>query len=99
MVSDTIFPQKRNDFAPPEVFRSLSRSCQAFGDKKDLMSMEMMISKMTGLPAPILGIKDRGTIGKRGKKLIWLFLTREQSEALPLYENPFASSSVFNLLL
>ena len=54
--------------------------------------METMISKMTGLPALILGIKDRGTIEK-GKKADLVVFDPETIGGAATYENPFASSS------
>ena len=51
-----------------------------------------MISKMTGLPAHILGIKDRGMIEK-GKKADLVVFDPETIEDIASYENPFAPSS------
>ena len=54
--------------------------------------METMISKMTGLPAYILGIKDRGVLEK-GKKGDLVVFDLETIEDIATYESPFAPPS------
>ena len=51
-----------------------------------------MIFKMTGLPAQILGIKDRGIIEK-GKKADLVVFDPETIADAATYESPFAPSS------
>ena len=84
--------KKRNDLPHPRSFGAFPEAVRRLAIKKDLMSMETMISKMTGLPALILGIKDRGTIEK-GKKADLVVFDPETIGGAATYENPFASSS------
>ena len=56
------------------------------------MPMETIINKMTGMPALILGIKDRGVIEK-DKKADLLVFDPEKITDTATYENPISPSS------
>ena len=67
--------KKTNDLPHPRSFGAFPRAINQLVKKKGIVPLETMIAKMTGLPANILGIKDRGVIEKGGKPiwscLIW----------------------------
>ncbi|KKT19618.1 MAG: Amidohydrolase 3 [Parcubacteria group bacterium GW2011_GWB1_43_8] len=84
--------KKTNDLPHPRSFGTFPRAISQLAKKKGIMPLETMISKMTGLPAHILGIKDRGMIEK-GKKADLVVFDLETIEDIASYENPFAPSS------
>jgi len=84
--------KKTNDLPHPRSFGAFPRAISQLVKKKGLMPLETIISKMTGLPAHILGIKDRGTIEK-GKKADLVVFDPETIADAAVYESPFAPPS------
>ncbi len=80
-----------NDLPHQRSFGTFPRAISQFVRKKGIMPLETMIFKMTGLPAHILGIKDRGEIEK-GKKADLVVFDSEEIKDVATYENPFAPS-------
>lgn len=83
--------KKTNDLPHPRSFGAYPRAISQLAIKKGIMPLETIISKMTSLPASILGIKDRGTI-ERGKKADLILFDKETIEDAATYEKPFAPS-------
>lgn len=84
--------KKTNDLPHPRSFGAFPRAIGQLVRKKGIMPLEIMISKMTGLPAHILGIKDRGVIEK-GKKADLVVFDSESITDAATYESPNAPSS------
>jgi len=84
--------KKTNDLPHPRSFGAFPRAINQLVKKKSIVPLETMISKMTGLPAYILGIKDRGMIEK-GKKADLVVFDPETIADTATYENPFAPAS------
>ena len=84
--------KKTNDLPHPRSFGTFPRAISQLVKNKGIMPLETMISKMTGLPAHILGIKDRGTIEK-DKKADLVVFDEGLMEDTATYEKPFASPS------
>ena len=84
--------KKTNDLPHPRSFGAFPRAISQLVKKKGIMPLETMIFKMTGLPAQILGIKDRGMIEKKWKADLVVF-DPETIADVATYESPFASSS------
>lgn len=84
--------EKTNDLPHPRSFGTFPRAISQLVRKKGMMPLETMISKMTALPANILGIKDRGTIEK-DKKADLIVFDPETIEDAATYEKPFAPPS------
>jgi len=84
--------KKTNDLPHPRSFGAFPRAISQLVKKKSIAPLETMISKMTGLPAHILGIKDRGMIEK-GKKADLVVFDLETIADTATYESPFAPAS------
>lgn len=78
-----------NDLPHPRSFGAFPRAISQFVKKKEIIPMEKMICKMSGLPAKILGITDRGILEK-GKKADMVIFDPIAIEDAATYENPFA---------
>ena len=85
------FKKNTNDLPHPRSFGAYPRAISQLVKKKEIIPLETMISKMTSLPAHILGIKDRGIIEK-GKKADLVVFDEGLIEDTATYENPFAPS-------
>ncbi|MEK9161257.1 MAG: amidohydrolase family protein, partial [Patescibacteria group bacterium] len=84
--------KKTNDLPHPRSFGAFPRAISQLARKKGIMPLETMISKMTSLPARILGIKDRGMIEK-GKKADLVIFDPETIGDAATYESPVAPPS------
>ena len=84
--------KKTNDLPHPRSFGAFPRAVNQLVKKKGIMPLETIIFKMTGLPAQILGIKDRGVIEK-GKKADLAVFDPETIADAATYESPFAPPS------
>ncbi|MEK7130999.1 MAG: amidohydrolase family protein [Patescibacteria group bacterium] len=84
--------KKTNDLPHPRSFGAFPRAIKQLVMVKGLMPMETIINKMTGMPALILGIKDRGVIEK-DKKADLLVFDPEKITDTATYENPISPSS------
>ena len=84
--------KKTNDLPHPRSFGAFPRAISQLARKKGIMPLETMISKMTSLPARILGIKDRGMIEKRKKADLVIFDPETIGDAAT-YESPVEPSS------
>lgn len=76
------------DLPHPRSFGSFPRALDLFVKKKELLPWESMIYKMTGLPASISGIANRGVLEKNKKADIVVFDPLEISDQAS-YEDPF----------
>jgi|GEM_PF-184087 len=76
------------DLPHPRSFGAFPRAIEWFVKEKRILDWEQIIYKMTGLPAKILGIKDRGVI-KKGNKADILVIDPFKISSLATYENPF----------
>ncbi|RJQ31633.1 hypothetical protein C4572_02040 [Candidatus Parcubacteria bacterium] len=81
-----------HDLPHPRSAGAFPRVISEFSREKNLLPMEKAIHKMTGLPAQIIGIKDRGVIGKNAKADIVIF-DPEKIKDLATYENPFLQAA------
>ena len=72
----------------PRSFGAFPRAFRLFVKENKILSWEEAIRRMTGLPAEILGINDRGTIAK-GKKADIIIFNPEEINDYSTYENPF----------
>jgi len=84
--------KKTNDLPHPRSFGAFPRAIKQLVAIKGLMPMETMITKMTGVPALILGIKDRGVI-EEDKKADLLVFDPEKISDTSTYENPMSPSA------
>ena len=84
--------KETNDLPHPRSFGAFPRAIKQLAIIKGLMPMETIIKKMTGMPALILGIKDRGVIEKN-KKADLLVFDPEKITDTATYEKPISSSS------
>ena len=84
--------KKTNDLPHPRSFGTFPRAISQLTRKKGIMPLETVIFKMTGLPAQILGIKDKGIIEK-GKKADLVVFDPETIADTATYESPFTPPS------
>ena len=75
------------DLPHPRSFGAFPRALKIFVKEKGILNWEEAIHKMTGLPAKILGIKNRGELAKGGKADITIFSPDEISDRAT-YEKP-----------
>ncbi|MBU1160051.1 amidohydrolase family protein [Patescibacteria group bacterium] len=75
----------------PRSFGSFPRAFRLFVKENNILDWQTAIYKMTGLPARILGITDRGTIEK-GKKADIIVFSPEEISDYSTYENSFRFS-------
>ncbi len=80
-------PSKYQDLPHPRSFGAFPRAFRLFVKENNILSWEEAIYKMTGLPASILGINDRGIIAKNKKADIIIFNPDEIND-YSTYENP-----------
>jgi N-acyl-D-amino-acid deacylase len=80
-----------NDLPHPRSFGAFPRAFRLLVKEKSLFNWEEIIYKMSGFPANILGLKDRGTIEKGSKADIIIFDPKEISDDAT-YDNPFQYS-------
>jgi len=76
------------DLPHPRSFGAFPRALDLMVKKKGLLSWESAIYKMTGLPAAILGIENRGVLEKNKKADVVVFDPLEIADQSS-YENPF----------
>jgi len=81
-----------NDLPHPRSFGAFPRVFNLYVKEKPILNWENAIYKMTGLPAEILGIKDRGIIAKEKKADIIVFDPKVIFDQAT-YDNPFQYSS------
>ncbi len=81
----------KRDLPHPRSFGAFPKAIRMFAAQKDKPAWEETIRKMTGLPAAILGIKNRGIIAKGNKADIVVFNPEEISD-MATYRNPFQFS-------
>lgn len=84
--------KKINDLPHPRSFGAFPRAVKQFVINKDLLSMEAIIAKMTGMPAIIFGLNDRGTVEKDKKADLVVFDPEKISDTA-VYEKPASPSS------
>ncbi|MCX6731651.1 MAG: amidohydrolase family protein [Candidatus Parcubacteria bacterium] len=80
-----------SDLPHPRSFGAFPRAFNLLVKENSLFNWEEIIYKMSGLPAGILGLKDRGTIEKGSKADIVVFDPQEISD-YATYDNPFQYS-------
>ena len=80
-----------NELPHPRSFGTFPRVFRKFVREDDIITWEEAIHKMTGLPAAILGLKDRGIIAKDAKADIVIFNPETISD-YSTYEDPFQFS-------
>ncbi len=81
----------KRDLPHPRSFGAFPKALKMFVAEEGKATWEEIIHKMTGLPAFILGIKNRGIIAKRNKADIVIFNPKEISD-MATYQNPFQFS-------
>jgi len=75
----------------PRSFGTFPKIFKLFVKENKTLSWETAIHKMTGLPASILGIKDRGVLSV-GKKADIVIINPEEISDYSTYNNPFQFS-------
>ncbi len=75
----------------PRSFGAFSRAARMLAREDKILTWEEMIHRMTGLPAEILGLLNRGTLAKNNKADIIVFNPEKISD-YATYENPFQFS-------
>ncbi len=71
----------------PRGYGSFSRIIEKYVVEEDALSLEEAVYKMSGLPADVLQIRDRGRI-KEGYKADILIFRPEDIQEIATYENP-----------
>ena len=84
-------PSAINDLPHPRSFGAFPRALNLLVKEKSLLNWEEIIYKMSGLPANILGLKNRGTIEKGHKADIVVFDPEEIFD-YATYDNPLQYS-------
>jgi N-acyl-D-amino-acid deacylase len=79
------------DLPHPRSFGAFPRAFNLLVKENPLFNWEEIIYKMSGLPANILGLKNRGTIQRGNKADIVIFDPQEISD-YATYDNPFQYS-------
>jgi N-acyl-D-amino-acid deacylase len=79
------------DLPHPRSFGAFPRALKILVREKKILTWEEAINKMTGLPASVLGISDRGVIATGKKADIIIFNPGEISD-YSTYDNPFQFS-------
>jgi N-acyl-D-amino-acid deacylase len=98
-VSSINLPARGLDLPHPRSFGAFPRAFNLLIKKNPLFNWEEIIYKMSGLPANILDLKNRGTIQKGSKADIVIFDPKEISD-YATYDNPFQySQGVKNVLV
>ncbi|WP_299701278.1 amidohydrolase family protein [uncultured Pontibacter sp.] len=82
----------------PRSFGTFARVLETYVAKKQLLTLEEAIHKMTGLSAQTIGIKDRGLIQTGYKADLLLFRLQEVKENAT-YENPLQEASGFSYVM
>ena len=78
----------RNNLPHPRSFGAFPRAMRMLVKEDSVLSWEKMINKMTGLPAEIFKIKDRGVLSE-GKKADIVVFDPETVSDRATYEDPF----------
>ena len=81
----------KSDLPHPRSFGAFPRALRLFVKEKNILPWETAIHKMTGLPAQILGIKDRGVL-EIGKKADIVIINPDEVSDYSTYDNPFQFS-------
>lgn len=76
------------DLPHPRSFGAFPRALEWFSKEQPLSSWEEMIYKMTGLPASLLGFRDRGVLAP-GMFADMVIFDPEELSAPATYENPY----------
>ncbi|MFA4890013.1 MAG: amidohydrolase family protein [Candidatus Paceibacterota bacterium] len=79
------------DLPHPRSFGAFPKALKMFVKEKQVLTWEKAIHKMTGLPASILGIKDRGVL-EIGKKADIVIINPDEISDYSTYDNPFQFS-------
>lgn len=82
---------KSNELVHPRCFGAFPRVLGTYVREKKVISWEKAIYKMTGLPAKILGLKDRGELKKGNRADITIFNPNTVADK-STYSNPFQYS-------
>lgn len=82
---------KSGELVHPRSFGSFPRILGRYVREKKVLSWEKAIYKMTGLPAEILGLRDRGTLKEKNMADITIF-NPETIVDKATYDNPFQHS-------
>ncbi|WP_242929131.1 N-acyl-D-amino-acid deacylase family protein [Pontibacter vulgaris] len=82
----------------PRSFGSFAKMIETFVLKKQIMTLEEAVRKMTGLTAETIGLQDRGKIQTGLKADILVFNPSEVKEHTT-YENPQQLSTGFNYII
>ncbi len=85
------FGENRQDLPHPRSFGAFPKAFNLLVKQKKILPWETLIYKMTGLPAGILGFKNRGVIAKGNKADVIIFSPGEISD-FATYDNPFRYS-------
>ena len=79
--------KQKADLPHPRSFGAFPKALKLFAREKQILPWEAVIHKMTGLPAGILGIKDRGVLEVGKKADIIIFNPNEISD-YSTYDSP-----------
>lgn len=77
-----------DDLPHPRSFGAFPRAIVLYAKENGIIPWETIIYKMTGLPASILGIENRGALEK-GKKADIVVINPDEIADQSTYENPF----------
>jgi len=81
----------------PRGYGSFAKVLETYVQEKELFSLEEAIHKMTGLPAEIIGIENRGLI-KEGFKADLLIFDPEEIRETAAYEEPHQLAKGFKFV-
>ncbi len=90
--------RSKTDFPHPRSFGTFPRIFAKLVKEKSVLTWQEAIYKMTGLPAQILGIKDRGIIEKNTFADIVVFDPEKIADHAD-YINPYASPTGINFVI
>lgn len=88
----------RTNLPHPRSFGSFPRFLELFVREKQMLSWEKAVYKMTGQPAEVLGLKDRGVI-KPGALADLVVFNSETIKAKADYQNPYQLSEGIDYVL
>jgi N-acyl-D-amino-acid deacylase len=72
----------------PRSWGTFPKIIRDYCKKSDLFSLEKMIHRMTGLPAAVMGIRDRGTL-EQGKKADMVIFNLDKLKDTATYTHPY----------
>jgi N-acyl-D-amino-acid deacylase len=91
LTKENISNKEIRDFPHPRSFGTFPRAINLFVKNEQILKWEELIYKMSGLPAEILGIRDRGVITEGRKADIIIFNPGEISD-YSTYDKPYQYS-------